>query len=272
MSMFQAVVLGITEGVTEYLPVSSTGHLMLAEHLLGISKDEKAAADAYAISIQGGAILAVLWLYFARCRKMVSGLLGHDPDGQRLAINVIAAFLPAAVIGLVLERHIKDQLFGLGPVTVAWIAGGAFILIFAAWQLKSTRVGAVLETLTWRQAAIIGFAQCLAMWPGTSRSLVTILCGVLMGLSMSAAVEFSFLVGLITLGAATSFETLKHHHEILSSFGWGGPVVGVIVAFFSAVIAVKWMVAYLNRHDLALFGFYRILLGILVYWFILRLA
>lgn len=270
MTFFQAIVLGIVEGATEYLPVSSTGHLCLAEKLLGIGGEEKAAADAYAICIQAGAILAVVWLYFGRLRRMAAGALGRDPEGRRLTINVIAAFMPAAVIGLICEKWIKLHLFGLGPITAAWFVGGLLILAFAWWRPKSKQEGCSLDGLTWRMALLIGFAQCVAMWPGTSRSLVTILGGIAVGMSLSAAVEFSFLLGLITLGAATGYETLKHGQTILHTFGWGGPLIGLLVAFASAVLAVKWMVGYLNRHSLAIFGYYRIALAVVVFLFILH--
>lgn len=270
MTLFQAVVLGVVEGATEYLPVSSTGHLCLAEQLMGIGGAEKAAADAYAICIQAGAILAVVWLYFGRLRRMAAGALGRDPEGRQLTINVVAAFIPAAVIGLLLEKQIKQHLFGLGPITAAWFVGGLLILAFAWWRRRTAREGFALEGLTWKLALVIGAAQCVAMWPGTSRSLVTILGGIAVGMSMAAAVEFSFLLGLITLGAATGYETLKHGHAILSTFGWGGPLIGLVVAFVSAVLAVKWMVAYLNRHGLEIFGYYRIALAVVVFFFVLR--
>lgn len=272
MTIFQAVVLGVVEGVTEYLPVSSTGHLCLAERLLGFSAEDKAAADAYAICIQAGAILAVVWLYFARLRTMVFGLIGRDPVGRRLAVNLVVAFLPAALMGLTFEKTIKHHLFGLWPITLAWFAGGVLILAFSTRGRRSLREGFSLESLSWQRAGLIGLMQCLAMWPGTSRSLVTILGGLLAGMGLSAAVEFSFLLGLITLGAATSYEMLQHGGAILTAFGWGGPLLGLIVAFVSAILAVRWMVTYLSRHGLALFGYYRIALAVIVYLFILRKA
>ncbi len=266
MTCFQAVVLGITEGLTEYLPVSSTGHLYLASRLLGLGNTEagKTASDAYVIAIQIGAILAVVWLYPKRIFSMALGFLGRDRAGLSLAMNTAAAFLPAAVIGLAFGDLIKEHLFGLWPVTLAWLAGGVAILTVAKGIHRSAGEGAGLEGLSMRMAVIIGLIQCIAMWPGVSRSLVTILGGVLVGLSVQAAVEFSFLLGLITLGAATCYEIFREGPAMLLQFGLVSPVIGIITAFFSAVAAVKWMVAYLNRHGLEIFGYYRIVLGVCV--------
>ncbi len=266
MTMTQAVVLGVVEGITEYLPISSTGHLLLAEHFLGMSQ-QKEAADAYAICIQAGAILAVIVLYFGRVRSMVLGFLGQDKGGLKLSLLVISAFLPAAVIGLIFNKKIKAALFGLEPIVIAWLIGGIVILIFA-W--KDKKEGQSLETLSLGQAVSIGFLQVIAMCPGISRSLMTIMGGRLVGLSMAASVEFSFLLGLLTLTAATCYEGLKSGHLILSTYGVFYPLVGFVVAFLSALVAVRWMVSYLNRKGLAIFGWYRIVLAILVYFLILR--
>jgi undecaprenyl-diphosphatase len=274
LSLGQAVVLGVVEGLTEYLPVSSTGHLLLAERVLGIGsasgasleRDQrlKEASDAYTICIQIGAILAVLGLYFRRVRQMLCGLVGRDDEGRRMLINVLAGFLPAAVIGLLFNKLIKAYLFGLWPVVVAWLAGGLAILIVSRWNRSCNREapGLSLDELGWRMALIIGFAQCVAMWPGVSRSLATIVGGLLVGLSLSAAVEFSFLLGLITLSAATAYDTLKHGQLMLQTFDALSLAVGVIVALIAALLSVKWMVAYLNRHGLALFGYYRVVLAL----------
>jgi undecaprenyl-diphosphatase len=277
MTLGQAAVLGVVEGLTEYLPVSSTGHLLLAERVLGIGKTAEAspedkehvkeAADAYTICIQAGAIIAVLGLYFRRVKQMLLGLLGRDPAGKQMLVNITAGFLPAAVIGLLLNKVIKAYLFGLWPVVAAWFLGGLAIL-GVAWdrQKRGTpgRRGKSLEELGWRMALIIGFAQCLAMWPGVSRSLVTIVGGLQVGLSLSAAVEFSFLLGVVTLGAATTYDALKHGQVMLRTFDPLALAVGLVFAFISAVISVKWMVAYLNRHGLELFGTYRVGLALVV--------
>jgi undecaprenyl-diphosphatase len=277
MSLGQALVLGVVEGLTEYLPVSSTGHLLLAERILGIGAQSgasdgehqrtKEASDAYTICIQAGAILAVLGLYRRRVRQMISGLLGRDPHGFRLVVNVVVGFLPAAVIGLLLNRIIKEYLFGPWPVVFAWLAGGIAILAVDSWQRRRRgliRLTNRLEDLTWPSAFLIGLIQCLAMWPGTSRSLVTIVGGLLVGLSLPAAVEFSFLLGVVTLSAATVYDALKHGKLMLQVFDPLSLTVGVVFAFLAAVLSVKWMVDYLNRHGLAVFGYYRVILALVV--------
>jgi undecaprenyl-diphosphatase len=278
MSLLQAAVLGVVEGVTEYLPVSSTGHLLLAQRAMGIGEglqssgsgeDERAkeAADAYAICIQAGAIIAVLGLYLRRVKEMLMGLAGRNPAGLRMVWNVAAGFLPAAVIGLFFNKVIKAYLFGPWPVVVAWFVGGVAILGVGwlhASRGKQVWSGKSMDELRVRMALMVGFAQCLAMWPGVSRSLITIVGGLMVGLSMSAALEFSFLLGLVTLGAATAYDALKHGHAMLQIYDVSALTVGLVVAFVSAIVTVKWMVSYLNRHGLALFGYYRVALALVV--------
>jgi undecaprenyl-diphosphatase len=271
MDWWKALILGIVEGLTEYLPVSSTGHLLLTQRILGIPQSE--SADAFAICIQAGAIVAVLALYFSRIRQMALGIMGRDPAGVKMAINIVAAFLPAAFIGLLLEKPIKRYLFGgeawgLWPIVAAWVLGGVAILAVSWWQASRQenrhQRGLSLDSLTWSMAIVVGLIQCIAMWPGVSRSLVTIVGGLLVGLNLSAAVEFSFLLGLLTLGAATAYDGLKHGQEMVRSFGPLALLLGFLGAWVSAVLAVKWMVSYLRQHGLEIFGYYRIALGILV--------
>lgn len=271
MTTPQAVVLGVVEGLTEYLPVSSTGHLLLTEKIMGIGEDPyqspaqreqtKEAVNAYTICIQAGAILAVLWLYFGRIKQIFFGVVGKDSTGRRLLFNVAAGFLPAAILGLLFNKVIKSYLFGPWPVVVAWLLGGLAILA-VSWRNRKRnqgrRPGSLLEDMTWQMALIIGFAQCLAMWPGVSRSLVTIVGGLLVGLTMEAAVEYSFLLGVVTLGAATAYDTLQHGQLMLQTFDHYSLIVGVVVAFIAALISVKWMVSYLSRHGLEIFGYYRV--------------
>ncbi|MGA2613236.1 MAG: undecaprenyl-diphosphate phosphatase [Spirochaetia bacterium] len=262
MSVPQAMILGIVEGLTEYLPVSSTGHLTIVQGLLGLwaTPEEKNASDAYAICIQAGAIIAVFLISFGRIKGMARGIIGQDREGLRLLGNVVVSFLPAALIGLVLEDTIKRYLYGLWPVAGAWLVGGVFILlVLVRWR---GREGPGIEGLTWRTALLIGLAQVLSLWPGVSRSLVTIAGGMFVGLSVSAAVEYSFLLGLVTLGAATIYEGLKLGHLIVASFGWASPLIGLLFAGVSAFIAVRWMVDYLKTRSLALFGWYRIAIAI----------
>jgi len=277
ISVIQAAVLGVVEGLTEYLPVSSTGHLLVTQRVMGIGNSNsnssreresvKAAADAYAICIQGGAILAVLGLYGRRFKQMLKGVVGRDPAGLKMAINMAAAFGPAAIIGLLLEGRIKEHLFGVWPVVWAWFVGGIGILVLGWWQGRQSerpRHTKPLEELTWRLALLIGLAQCVAMWPGVSRSLVTIVGGVMVGLTLLAAVEFSFLLGVVTLTAAAFYDAIKFGTIMLDSFHALPLVVGLVFAFLSAVVAVKWMVNYLGRHGLGVFGYYRVALALLV--------
>ncbi|MEZ4599344.1 MAG: undecaprenyl-diphosphate phosphatase [Syntrophotaleaceae bacterium] len=270
MTLSEALILGVVEGLTEYLPVSSTGHLLVAGRLLGLGEADdgsgvearvKEANDAYTICIQAGAIVAVAGLYFRRLRQMGRGLAGKDATGRNLLINVASGFLPAALIGFLFSGMIKIFLFDIWPVVVAWFVGGVAILGVAALKPKRDRIrnpGLSLEEMSWKMALVIGLAQCIAMWPGVSRSLVTIVGGVLAGLSLPAAVEFSFLLGLITLGAATAYDALLHGRLMVETFDALPLIVGLAAAFGSAVLSVKWMVGYLKRHGLALFGFYRI--------------
>jgi undecaprenyl-diphosphatase len=267
LTIVKAALLGIVEGVTEYLPISSTGHLVLAERVMGVGERpaEREAADAYAICIQLGAIVAVLALYRRRVAQMVRGLLGRDAAGRRLAANLVIAFLPAAAVGFLLEDTVKRYLFGLWPIVAAWLVGGLAILLVARWRrAQPSAAGLDLPDLAWRGALLVGLGQCLALWPGTSRSLATIVGGLLVGLSLQAAVELSFLLGVLTLGAATGWDLLRHGAAIVAAFGWLSPLAGFAVAALSAAVAVRWLVAWLERHGLALFGWYRVALSVAV--------
>jgi len=250
------VLLGLVEGITEWLPISSTGHLTVTQSLLGIDGD---AANSYAIAIQAGAILAVLGLYHERFVAMLRGVAGQDAAGRRILLAVVVACLPAVVAALVFEDAIKQRLFGPWPVVIAWLVGGVVILVFARRRRGvDPRAGAPLSALAWRSALLIGLAQIFALWPGVSRSLTTILAGVAVGLSVPAAVEFSFLLGFVVLGGATVYETLSSGSTMLAAYGLATPLIGLVVAFASAAAAMRWMVGYLNRHGLELFGWYRI--------------
>jgi undecaprenyl-diphosphatase len=261
----KAVVLGVVEGITEFLPVSSTGHLTVAERLLDVGQDSstKDAIKYYTVMIQIGAIVAVLAIFWSRVVQMIQGLFGRSEVGRRTLLALVIAFIPAAVVGVALEKPIEDKLFGPFPVAIAWIVGGLAILVFARRQQREGSGGQSLDTITSRQALIIGASQVLALWPGTSRSLVTIIAAVLVGLSLQAAVEFSFLLGLATLSAATLYTGAKHGSEVVDAFGVASPLVGVVVAMVAAFVAVRWMITYLNRHDLSVFGWYRLAVGVL---------
>lgn len=283
MTWWQAVILGLVEGITEYLPVSSTGHLIIAGDLLGLGKtpEAKAALDAFNIVIQGGAILAVAGLYFPRFFQMLRGVLGRDPVGLRLLINIAIAFLPAAVVGLLIKKWLEKHLFFVGPVAAALIAGGVFMIVIDALYIRRQRVagrvgagtgGLGVEDLTPVRALVIGLLQILSMWPGTSRSMMTISGGVLVGLRPAAAAEFSFLLGMPTLLAATGYSLYKNLKEakaagqpnLFEVFGYGPALIGIVVAAVSAAVAVKWLVGFLNRRGLMPFGVYRIVLGVVL--------
>jgi len=266
MDFLQAIILGLIEGITEYIPVSSTGHLILAKSFIGLTQK---AIDPYLIVIQGGAILAVLGLYRKRVGEMIKGLLGKHAAGLKLAINIIIAFIPAAIIGFLFDNAISEWLMGPIPVVWALAIGGILMLFAARWQRSAfheesdTHSFIDIEHLTWKRALLIGLIQCLAMFPGTSRSMVTIVAGMAIGLKPKHAAEFSFLLGLPTLGGATVFKLVKEG-DALSTLSMGPMLVGIIVAFISASIAIKWLVAYLSKHGLALFGWYRIALAAIV--------
>jgi len=263
MDIWQALILGLVEGITEYLPVSSTGHLLIAQRWLGIEASR--AANAYAIVIQAGAILAVLGLYRQRVAAVALGLLGRHDAGRRLLVALVVAFVPAAVIGFLLDDPIERLLFGPWPVVAAWAAGG--LLLLALGPRIQARGGQALEQLRPAAALWIGLAQCAALWPGVSRSMATILGGVAVGLSLSAAVEFSFLLGLLTLGAATSYKALSSGSLLLQTYGALPLVVGFLAAWVSATLAVRWMVGWLQRRGLTLFGWWRLAAaGIVAAW------
>ncbi|MBR1981954.1 MAG: undecaprenyl-diphosphate phosphatase [Akkermansia sp.] len=260
MTILQSLILGLVEGLTEYLPISSTGHLIITQYLLGLKESD--ALNAYSVCIQIGAILAVVNLYFARVREMWQGVWGKNPAGLRMVRNLLLGFLPAMVIGFFLAKPIKNHLFNAETVLISWAVGGIAILLFVRYNMKRGRGrchdGVALEDMSCRQALTVGFMQCIAMCPGTSRSLMTMLGGLIAGLSMAAAVEFSFLLGLITLSAATVYDFTKYGDNMVAEIGWGPMLAGTVMSWFSAVVAVKWMVNYLKEHGLALFGWYRI--------------
>lgn len=272
MTILQSIILGLVEGLTEYLPVSSTGHLIITQYLLGLEKSE--ALDAYSVCIQVGAILAVLNLYFFRVGQMWQGICGKNPAGLRLIRNLLLGFLPAMIIGLILAKPIKAFLFNAETVVATWALGGIAILLFVRHQRRSGKgdghSGTELEDMSCKAALTVGFMQCIAMCPGTSRSLMTMLGGLIAGLSMAAAVEFSFLLGLVTLGAATVYDFTKFGADMVQEIGWGPMLVGTLVSWLSAIIAVKWMVNYLKKHGLSIFGWYRIAAAIVMLLLILN--
>ena len=256
--LLKALVLGVVEGLTEFLPISSTGHLIIVSDLLGLN-DEK--GKVFDIVIQLGAILAVCWEFRARFMRAFSGL-ASDPVQRRFAVNLFVAFLPAAVFGLLFSKIIKGYLFHAVPVALAFIAGGIVILLVE----RNPRAHARVETasdMTWLDALKVGFAQCFALIPGTSRSGATIIGGMLFGLSRKAATEFSFFLAVPTLVAAGAYDFLKHRALFSASdlpiFG-----VGSITAFASAFVVVRWLIRYVATHDFKPFAWYRIVFGLIV--------
>ncbi len=264
MSLGEAALLGLIEGLTEYLPVSSTGHLTVTQELLGITDTDRGreAANAYAVIIQAGAITAVGYLYRARLFDSFRSVLGSgSPDDRRLGLALVAGFVPAGLAGLLLGDVIKDRLFGIWPTVAAWAVGGVVLLVMARHERSGSRP---LDAITVRDGLLIGVAQMLALWPGTSRSLVTILGALALGFTLRAAVEFSFLLGFVTLGTATVYEAVQSGALVIDEFGWPAPLVGFVAATASAAFAVVWMLRYLERRGLGLFGWYRLALAAVV--------
>jgi len=252
--LLHALILGLVEGVTEFLPISSTGHLILAGQLLGFSGEK---AKVFMIAIQLAAIFAVVWEYRAKLGH-VATTLHSDPLSQRLAINLMAGFLPAAVLGFLFHKEIKHYLFNPIVVASALVIGG--VLILWAERRKHVISTPTVDDIHWRRALAVGFAQALAMIPGTSRSGATIIGGLFLGLSRKAAAEFSFFLAIPTMFAATAYDLYKNWHLFdvndVPLF-----VVGGAASFVSALIAVRTLIKFVSRHDYTLFAWYRIVFG-----------
>ncbi|MGA0332827.1 MAG: undecaprenyl-diphosphate phosphatase [Kiritimatiellia bacterium] len=263
MTTVEAVVLGLVEGITEYLPVSSTGHLILASQAMGMGEEKlyRDAVNTYLVVIQIGAIFAVLTVYGEYIRRMARGLIGRDPEGRKLIVNLMIAFAPAAAIGLFFDEWISGFLYGLWYVVGAWFLGGLALLKWTGEESAHEENAAELWQLTPGQSLKIGCMQVIAMWPGVSRSLVTIIGGRMTGLSLRHSVIFSFLLGMVTLSAATGYMLLISGTAMLDILGLKTILVGILVAYLSAWVAVKTMVAYLKKHGLGIFGIYRIFLA-----------
>lgn len=318
-----AAILGVVEGLTEYLPISSTGHLIITNSVLGLDSETpilrrvalaepaasdasgkadsdgivrdgegrefsvKDAADAYSIIIQFGAIVAVLFAYWNRCTGTLFGVFRRDAASLRLSRNLIVAFLPAAALGFFIHEKIEEFLFNPGAVAAALVVGGVLMLVVdrrrnrlvreRAESVSGTAAGTVsgtagaedcgpdLQDLSVRGALTIGVMQCLALWPGMSRSMSAIVGGYVAGLSPRRATEFSFLLGLITLTAASVYKTLQCAGEMRETFGVGVSAVGLAVAFVCAFASVKWLVEWISRHGLSAFAWYRFALAIVVF-------
>lgn len=281
LESWQAVVLGLVEGITEYLPISSTGHLIVAASVMGLHDDEASAkaVKTFEVAIQGGAIAAVLGLYFPRFVQMLKGLIGKDDAGFGLLVNICIAIMPALVGGLLLHKVIDKYLFNLPAVIIAFVIGGVFMIVVDRKLVTPRRFGGPggggkeITELTPGEALKIGLLQCVAMWPGTSRSMMTITGGVMSGLRPAAAAEFSFLLGMPTLLAATGFSLYKDLREakkaggpnMFEMLGYTPVLLGALVAAVSAAVAVYWLVGFLNRHGLAPFGYYRLVAGAVLF-------
>lgn len=255
--LISALILGIVEGLTEFLPVSSTGHLILAGQLLGFNDDK---GKVFEIVIQFAAILAVVWEYRARLAHTLVSLT-REQNSQRLATNLIIAFLPSAILGFLFLKQIKAYLFNPIVVASAFIIGG--FLILWAERRKHTIRAETIDDMTWQDALKVGFAQALAMIPGTSRSGATIIGGLFFGLSRLAAAEFSFFLAIPTMFAATLYDVYKHR-DLFSANDLSLFAVGSCVSFISAFFAVRGLIKFISRHDFTVFAWYRIAFGILV--------
>jgi undecaprenyl-diphosphatase len=255
--LLHALVLGIVEGLTEFLPVSSTGHLILAGDLLGFN-DER--GKLFEIVIQSGAILAVCWEYRAKLVAVIGGL-PRDRAAQRFVLNLFIAFLPLAILGLLFGKAIKASLFNPVAVATAFIVG-AFVILWAERREHVIRIGNV-DDLTAADAFKLGLAQACALIPGTSRSGATIIGGLLFGLSRKAATEFSFFLAIPTLLAATAYQLYKERH-LLAFDDIGMWAVGFVASFVSAFLCVRWLLRFISSHDFTVFAWYRIAFGIVV--------
>jgi undecaprenyl-diphosphatase len=268
--LIKAVILGVVEGLTEFLPISSTGHLILAGHLLGFN-DER--GKAFEVIIQLGAILAVCWEFRKKIWDVIVGL-GRRPRSNRFAMNIIVASIPAIVLALLLGKYIKAHLFSPIPVATAFIVGGLIIL----WaehleKAKQSNRKVVLrsienvEDLSIKDAIKVGLAQCVALIPGTSRSGATIIGGMLFGLPRQVATEFSFFLAIPVITGATVYELYKMRHDpsLLDIAGYG-PVLGVgfVASFISAFFCVKWLIGYVSHHNFKPFAWYRIAFGVMI--------
>jgi undecaprenyl-diphosphatase len=266
MRPIQALILGIVEGLTEYLPVSSTGHLIVASRAMQLKGD---AADSFDIVVQAGAILAVLVHYRALLAKRAAGLFSRDANSVRLFSNLAIAFAPAAIVGLLFRHAIKEHLFKPKVVAAMFIVGGIVMIFVERFlKLKDIQHTTKLEDVTPAQALRVGIGQCFSLLPGMSRSMCTIVAGQLSGISTATAAELSFLVGLPTLGAATMYEGYKARHALMESIGLLNLGLGLVTSFLVAWLVIAAFIRYLAQRGLTPFGYYRIAASVVV-WLVL---
>jgi undecaprenyl-diphosphatase len=259
--LVKAAIMGIVEGLTEFLPISSTGHLILTGALLGFHDDK---AKLFEVSIQTGAMVAVIWYFRARILRVIGGL-GSDATAQRFSMNVLIAFLPAAILGLAFASKIKAYLFKPVPVAIAFIVGG-FIILWVERMTASRPFGPrvhSVDDLDWKDALKLGFAQALALIPGMSRSGATIIGGMVFGLSRKAATEFSFFLAIPTLIGAGVYDLYKYRH-LLSVADIPFFAVGLAFSFASALVCVHWLIKFVSTNDFRGFAYYRIVFGLVV--------
>jgi len=269
MLLLKAAVMGLVEGLTEFLPISSTGHLILTASLIDFTGE---SVKVFEIAIQTGAMFAVVWQYRERLARTVGGL-GHDPVAQRFARNVIVAFLPAVAAGLALGSWVKQHLFHPVPVALAFVVGGLIILwverrhkaMYGERDLEGARKARVetVDDMSATDALKVGLLQCLALIPGTSRSGATIIGALMLGFSRKSATEFSFYLGIPTLMGAGAYSVWKER-ELLRWADAPMFAVGTVVAFFSALLCIRWLIRYVSTHDFTMFAWYRIVFGAIV--------
>ena len=265
----KAALMGIVEGLTEFLPISSTGHLILAGSLLNFTGE---TAKVFEIAIQTGAMLAVIWEYRQRLAATVTGLAA-EPAARRFALNLLVAFMPAAVLGLLLGKVVKEHLFHPVPVALAFIVGGLIILWverrhrvqFGERDLEGTRRARVetVDQMSRLDALKVGLVQCLALIPGTSRSGATIIGAMMFGFSRKCATEFSFFLGIPTLMGAGAYSVWKQR-DLLQWSDLPMFAIGTVFAFFSAWLCIRWLMRYVSTHDFTVFAWYRIIFGLVV--------
>jgi undecaprenyl-diphosphatase len=300
LSKRDAVILGLVEGITEFLPISSTGHLIIANRALGLDAEDpilnadgtplwleapsgdnpsgtpltlKAAADTYIVVIQVGAIAAIVFIFWPSLFGILRGLTGRDASGLKLLRNIALAFFPVVIIGLLFDDLIETHLFSIKTVIYALVVGAGFMWGAEWWRRKhqaDRKIEKLPCDLTPKEALQIGLAQCLALWPGMSRSMVTMVGGYFCGLAPAKAAEFSFLVGLPVLGGAAVYKAWQTGPIILEVFGWTEMLVGALVAAVSAGIAVRFLVSYLQRFGLGAFAIYRVILALVLTFTILN--
>jgi undecaprenyl-diphosphatase len=258
MLLLKAAVMGVVEGLTEFLPISSTGHLILAGALLGFDDDK---AKVFDIAIQTGAILAVIIVYWQKISSTVRAL-PHSADAQRFALNVFIAFVPAVILGLLFGKAIKANLFTPEVVATSFIIGGFIILWAERRQANTVRIGEV-EDMRWQDALKVGLVQCLAMIPGTSRSGATIIGGMLLGMSRKAATDFSFYLAIPTLIGAGAYSLYKDR-ALLSMTDAPMFAVGLVFSFLSAWVCVRWLLKFISTNSFEVFAWYRIVFGLVV--------